>query len=227
MFASERQNVIKAVDYVRQSPLIGAKIPVHGLLIDIQSGKLEWVVNGYETLATAVSSVSSSARIRDEGDMVASLPKFNIGDMNFPDIKIGDAHSKPVPVEPVAPRLADLPSQLEHHHPHPHTTTPSTAVTPVTPVKEKPARIRIDKSAMYKILGEDRKVYGPATAAEVERWIEEGRIDLRTLVQKLGYHEWKQLEAYLEKQLPSDIPIPPALNTAMKVIKEIKKKTRR
>ena len=141
--------------------------------------------------------------------------------MNFPEVKIGDAHSKPVPIEPVAPRLADLPSPIEHYGSNPRTATPA------SPAKEKPARIRIDKSAMYKILGEDRKVYGPATAAEVERWIEEGRIDVRTLVQKLGYHEWKQLEAYIEKQLPSEIPIPPALNTAMKVIREIKKKTRR
>src|SRR6185369_7954004 len=32
LFSSERQNVIKACDLVRQSPLIGPKIPVHGLL---------------------------------------------------------------------------------------------------------------------------------------------------------------------------------------------------
>ena len=48
MFATERQNVIKACDIVRHSPLIGAKIPVHGLLVDIETGKLEWLVNGYE-----------------------------------------------------------------------------------------------------------------------------------------------------------------------------------
>jgi len=46
LFASERQNVIKAVDYVRHSPIIGPKIPVHGLMVDIAAGKLEWVVNG-------------------------------------------------------------------------------------------------------------------------------------------------------------------------------------
>src|SRR4029079_7712177 len=48
IFASERQNVIKAADIVRHSPLIGPKIPVHGLLVDIESGKLEWLVNGYQ-----------------------------------------------------------------------------------------------------------------------------------------------------------------------------------
>jgi carbonic anhydrase len=50
-FGSERQNIIKACDFAWQSPLIGPKIPVHGLLIDVETGKLDWVVNGYETLA--------------------------------------------------------------------------------------------------------------------------------------------------------------------------------
>src|SRR6266478_2294413 len=40
LFASERQNVIKAAEFVRHSPLIGPKVPVHGLLVDIESGKL-------------------------------------------------------------------------------------------------------------------------------------------------------------------------------------------
>ena len=48
LFASERDNVIRGVDFVRRSPLIGAAIPVHGLLIDVTNGRLEWVVNGYE-----------------------------------------------------------------------------------------------------------------------------------------------------------------------------------
>ena len=45
LFASERQNVLRGVEFVRQSPLIGPGIPVHGLLVDVESGKLEWLVN--------------------------------------------------------------------------------------------------------------------------------------------------------------------------------------
>ncbi len=55
LFGSERQNVIKACDIIRHSPLIGPKIPVHGLLLDTETGKLDWVVNGYQTLETAAS----------------------------------------------------------------------------------------------------------------------------------------------------------------------------
>src|SRR5580658_8023207 len=51
VFASERQNVIRGVDFVRQSHLIGPRVPVHGLMVDIQSGQLEWIVNGYDVLA--------------------------------------------------------------------------------------------------------------------------------------------------------------------------------
>ena len=53
MFASERQNVLRGVDFARQSPLIGPRVAVHGLLIDIHSGRIEWAVNGYDALAIA------------------------------------------------------------------------------------------------------------------------------------------------------------------------------
>jgi carbonic anhydrase len=56
IFASERQNVIRAVEFARHSPLIGPRIPVHGLLIDVESAKLEWIVNGYDTLSRTVTA---------------------------------------------------------------------------------------------------------------------------------------------------------------------------
>src|SRR6266542_3520115 len=62
LFASERQNVIRGAEVVRQSPLIGAKVPVHGLLIDIQTGKLEWLVNGYQTLGAAILSLGEALK---------------------------------------------------------------------------------------------------------------------------------------------------------------------
>jgi len=66
LFASERQNVIKAVDFVRSSPLIGSKVPVHGLLVDTATGKLEWVVNGYQALA-APATAQPSAHVNVDG----------------------------------------------------------------------------------------------------------------------------------------------------------------
>ena len=93
LFASERQNVLKAVDHIRRSPLIGPKIPVHGLMVDIETGKLEWLVNGYdasaETVATKFSRVVESAE--HTWDAIKSLADFKMGEMKFPDAKIGEA----------------------------------------------------------------------------------------------------------------------------------------
>ena len=95
MFASERQNVIKAVDIVRHSPLIGPKIPVHGLLMDIETGNLDWIVNGYQALEIAASHLSGPAKaIGQMTDALESLGSFNIGEMKFPETKIGELATK-------------------------------------------------------------------------------------------------------------------------------------
>ena len=109
LFASERANVLKAVDFVRQSPVIGTAIPVHGLLVDIRSGALEWLVNGYNTLNVAGTSVSS-------GDAWA-LPPFDLGTMKFPDSKIGDSV---VPAE-AAPPIPEIkpPTKVRLKEPEP------------------------------------------------------------------------------------------------------------
>ncbi|HWF20015.1 MAG TPA: carbonic anhydrase [Verrucomicrobiae bacterium] len=91
LFASERQNVLKAVEFVRHSPIIGSKVPVHGLIVDIQSGKLEWVSNGYQTMGAAESFKAEGAKLMDEtSDVLKSLPGFVIGEMKFPETKIGE-----------------------------------------------------------------------------------------------------------------------------------------
>jgi carbonic anhydrase len=95
VFASERQNVIRGVDFVRQSPLIGPRMTVHGLLVDIQSGQLEWIVNGYDVLARP-SLVPANLRLPTLGGVVGELVTgagFNFGEMKFPDSKIGETAS--------------------------------------------------------------------------------------------------------------------------------------
>lgn len=95
-FGSERQNVIKACDFVRNSPLIGSKIPVHGLLLDIETGKLEWVVNGYETLlAPAPPTLPERPGLDFPAlDSLGAFKDFALGEMKFPETKIGEAAAK-------------------------------------------------------------------------------------------------------------------------------------
>ena len=92
MFASERQNVSKAVDIIRRSPIIGPKIPVHGLLLDIESGRLDWVENGYQALETAGSRAKEP--VKSVGQALESLGSFNFGEMKFPEGKIGEFATK-------------------------------------------------------------------------------------------------------------------------------------
>jgi len=95
MFGSERQNVIKACEFVRNSPLIGANVPVHGLLVDIETGKLEWVVNGYQTFASVSDKWNEVVRSAGQTvDALKSLGDFKIGEMKFPETKIGETVMK-------------------------------------------------------------------------------------------------------------------------------------
>ena len=87
MFGSERQNVIKAVDTIRGSPLIGPRVPVQGLLIDISTGKLEWLVNGYESLGAASAA---GQRLESAARALEPIMNFKIGDLKFPEHKIGE-----------------------------------------------------------------------------------------------------------------------------------------
>lgn len=95
MFASERQNVLKAVENTRLSPLIGPRIPVHGLVVDIESGRLEFVVNGYQTLETVTTRWNAVAKSAGQTvDALKGLADFNLGEMPFPETKIGEVVTK-------------------------------------------------------------------------------------------------------------------------------------
>ena len=56
LFSNERANVIKGVGFLRTSPVIPHDAPIHGLLIDTPTGRLEWVINGYETTAAPLQA---------------------------------------------------------------------------------------------------------------------------------------------------------------------------
>ena len=60
LFTSEKANVLKAVGFLRVSPIIPPKMPVHGLVIDTNAGRLEWVVNGYEAAQLAMETLGAA-----------------------------------------------------------------------------------------------------------------------------------------------------------------------
>jgi len=112
IFSSESQNVVRCVDIARQSPLIGPKIPVHGLMIDVATGKLDWAVNGYDVLErqAAVAGPMAAPKLASIGDLEQRIGAA-LGDIKIHDIKIGDLATeakalftppKPAPGQPPA-----------------------------------------------------------------------------------------------------------------------------
>ncbi len=154
LFASERQNVICGVDFARQSPLIGPRIPVHGLMIDTESGKLQWVVNGYETLerpgALTSESPSASARGNAIGEWAANNG-LDIEQLKLGGTQIGQAAAKigelPSPREvvaalekpppPGAPAVAQIPQPAPAPPPRPIPAPPPRPI-PVPPPRPIP-----------------------------------------------------------------------------------------
>ena len=122
VFASEQQNVIHAVDLIRHSPLIGAKIPVHGLMVDTATGKLDWTVNGYDALdrpsVPALPSLQMPAIGAVVGELVSRAGAELSGGLKMAGEKIGEtttrvsqwaAETKPAPVAAPPPPKAPTP----------------------------------------------------------------------------------------------------------------------
>jgi len=107
-FASEQANVIKAVDLVRRSPLISPRVAAHGLLLDTRTGRLDWLVDGYQALETLAAQMPNRAA---QPGPIKSLGAFDLEPLKFPEVKIGETASslhdwtgrKPGPAETSQP----------------------------------------------------------------------------------------------------------------------------
>jgi carbonic anhydrase len=129
VFASEQQNVIRGVDFVRHSPLIGPKIPVHGLMVDTATGKLEWIVNGYEVLDRPSAPARPPLQMPSIGAAAGELvsrASAELSGLKMSDAKIGETVTRvsqwvsetkpplqtapppPKPPPPPVPPLAEL-----------------------------------------------------------------------------------------------------------------------
>jgi carbonic anhydrase len=143
LFASERQNVIRGVDIVRSSPLIGPKVPVHGLLVDIANGKLEWLVNGYQAfVSSGTATTAGLSAIEPLAAGASSLAAFHMGEMKFPESKIGEGalspHEWKQPVPSVETSAPEPPKKLRLRSEEPPLSIPPpirSAAKPVRPVR--------------------------------------------------------------------------------------------
>jgi carbonic anhydrase len=214
LFASERQNVIRGADLVRGSPLIGPNVPVHGLMLDVQTGKLEWLVNGYQTLGRASVSFADALKqtatdtikqtTAEAFDLLsAKMSDFKLGEMKFPEFKIGDRTLDP----------NKWLSQVEVVRPAEGAEKPTSTPTPVQTRKQSPSELErlFDRALQYKVIGSDQKVYGPIHGMKILEWIAEGRINWQTPAQAAGANEWKPLALWIRAAEQLGIPLPPPI----------------
>ena len=130
-FTNERDNVERSAGYVRQSPLIGPNTPVHGFMIDTTTGRLEWVVNGYQIGA---GLTAPSLQMPSLGAPVSGYDKlgsFTIGDLKFPDQKIGEVASHNLAIGETVKKIEEAlpvaklaPPQIPTPPPIPEKTAP-------------------------------------------------------------------------------------------------------
>jgi len=136
VFASEQQNVIRGVDFVRHSPLIGPRIPVHGLMVDTATGKLDWIVNGYDALDRPTVPAPPPLQMPSIGAAAGELvsrASAELSGLKIAEEKIGETTSrvsqwaseiktdlrKPPPPPKMPPPPAPPPVELRRHIPVP------------------------------------------------------------------------------------------------------------
>ena len=66
---------------------------------------------------------------------------------------------------------------------------------------------------MYKVIGNDQKVYGPVSVSQIRQWQAEGRVNNTTLLLAEGSTEWKPLSSLPEFSIPPVVSMPPATMT--------------
>ncbi|MGA2556494.1 MAG: hypothetical protein ABSG04_09495, partial [Verrucomicrobiota bacterium] len=77
---------------------IGPRIPVHGLMVDTATGKLDWIVNGYDVLdrpsVPAPPSLEMPAIGAAAGELISRASAELSGGLKMAEEKIGETTSR-------------------------------------------------------------------------------------------------------------------------------------
>lgn len=231
LFASERQNVLNAVEFVRKSPLIGPRVPVHGLLLDTQSGRLEWLANGYEQPARETAGLTRTAEASpgSRTDLIPighyepfqsgeiSLPKGGIGSADkdapiaSPTQPVGDPAEAAVPAgESLIDRAKQWASEVKlMDNQTIRETVAQVGRASVATVKELVGLI--DRNKKYRVIGSDMKEYGPIAGFKLIQWLMEDRITPDSPVRLEDGGEWQPLKNLVEGVVKKHVNVPPPL----------------
>lgn len=210
LFASERQNVMRSVELLRQSAIIGPKIPVHGLLIDVRTGKVEWLVNGYLTETAGVGPGSSELKVQaaiGDKELVEArvrIPSLSLGDMKFPELKIGEVT--------VAASMQQSPSHTQPQEKSAASARESERQTEPQQVEWLDILREIASQAVrVHIIGNDKKPYGPVPIAKLLEWVVEKRVGPDTPAQIEGTTAWQPLALLVHTIKQAQLRRPPTI----------------
>ena len=144
VFASEQQNVIRGVDFVRHSPIIGPRIPVHGLMVDTATGKLDWIVNGYDALDRPTVPTPPSQQMHAMGAIGAAAGELvsrasaELSGLKMAEAKIGETTSR------VSQWVSEIKTATRPPPPAPKVPTPPPVPPPVELRRRIPVPPRIE-----------------------------------------------------------------------------------
>jgi len=213
LFASERQNVMKAVELLRQSAVIGPNTPVHGLLIDVRTGKVEWLVNGYQTETAGVGPGSSELKVqaaigdRELVEARVRIPSLSLGDIKFPELKIGEvtvaasmqqssSHAQPQVKPSASGRESERQTEPQH----------AEWMDILREIASQAVRVHI--------IGNDKKPYGPVPIAKLLEWVVEKRVGGDTPAQVEGTTAWQPLSLLVRTIKQAQMRRPPTIPNA-------------
>lgn len=252
LFASERQNVLKAVEFVRQSPLIGPAIPVHGLMIDIQTGRLEWLANGYEqpakaTATPAGATAEAGPAVTTDWQPIGHFENFKQSEFAPPTEEIGAARATDSlqserraeqelrSTAPVGDSTRGATGQLIDkarrwmsevqlvEGQSLKETVSQVGRASVTTVRELAELI--DRNHKYHVIGSDLKEYGPIAGFKLVQWLMEDRITPDSPVKPEGSGEWHPLKSLVGGAMKKHLKVPPPLeNFADRVAENLRRR---
>ena len=141
-------------------------------------------------------------------DALPSLPAFTIGEMKFPEMKIGEVVSI---AENVLQKIRSGGELMSGSESDPNAVTGQSSLSS-TPAPSQP--FTINRFLRYCILGDDKKKYGPISGAKLMEWLAEGRVHAQTLAQTDGRTDWKPLVTFAETDKPPPVPMAPSIRLA-------------
>ena len=233
LFASERQNVLKAVEFIRHSPLIGPAIPVHGLMLDLATGRLEWLAKGYDQPLHAEEVATPTAipapALNADWQPIGHFEGFKPVEFAGPEGEIGAVQSK-VPTAETGPEptvgaasvagessrrsFIDKANQWMSEVQLVEGQSLKDTVAQVgrsSVIALKEVAGLIDRDRKYRVIGSDMKEYGPIAGFKLAQWLMEERITLDSPVKLEGAGEWRPLRSLAGGLMKSHLNVPPPL----------------